>query len=93
MTALLELEDVEARYGPVHVLHGISLAVAEGSVVAVLGSERRGQDDDAPRGLGHGAALGLRSASPGARSSASAPTASRASGSRTCPRAAARSRS
>ena len=29
MTALLELEDVEARYGPVHVLHGISLAVAE----------------------------------------------------------------
>ena len=37
MTALLELEDVEARYGPVHVLHGISLAVEEGSVVAVLG--------------------------------------------------------
>ena len=29
MTALLELEDVEARYGPVHVLHKISLAVEE----------------------------------------------------------------
>ena len=37
MTALLELEDVEARYGPVHVLHGISLAVAEGSVDRLVG--------------------------------------------------------
>src|SRR5580765_2795145 len=43
MTALLELEDVEARYGPVHVLHGISLAVEEGSVVAVLGPNGAGK--------------------------------------------------
>src|SRR6185503_7975429 len=43
MTALLELEDVEARYGPVHVLHGISLAVAEGSVVTVLGPNGAGK--------------------------------------------------
>jgi branched-chain amino acid transport system ATP-binding protein len=43
MTALLELEDVEARYGPVHVLHGISLAVEEGSVVTVLGPNGAGK--------------------------------------------------
>jgi len=43
MTALLELEDVEARYGPVHVLHRISLAVEEGSVVAVLGPNGAGK--------------------------------------------------
>ena len=43
MTALLELEDVEARYGPVHALHGISLAVEEGSIVAVLGPNGAGK--------------------------------------------------
>jgi branched-chain amino acid transport system ATP-binding protein len=43
VTALLELTDVEARYGPVHVLHGISLAVEEGSIVAVLGPNGAGK--------------------------------------------------
>jgi len=43
VTALLELEDVEARYGPVRALHGISLAVDEGSVVAVLGPNGAGK--------------------------------------------------
>jgi branched-chain amino acid transport system ATP-binding protein len=43
MTALLELEDVEARYGPVHALHGVSLSVDEGSVVAVLGPNGAGK--------------------------------------------------
>jgi len=43
VTALLELEDVEARYGPVHALHGVSLAVEEGSVVAVLGPNGAGK--------------------------------------------------
>jgi branched-chain amino acid transport system ATP-binding protein len=43
VTALLELEDVEARYGPVHVLHGISLSVEEGSVVSVLGPNGAGK--------------------------------------------------
>ena len=43
MTALLELEDVEARYGPVHALHGISLAAEEGSIVAVLGPNGAGK--------------------------------------------------
>jgi branched-chain amino acid transport system ATP-binding protein len=43
VTALLELEDVEARYGPVHALHGISLAVEEGSIVCVLGPNGAGK--------------------------------------------------
>jgi branched-chain amino acid transport system ATP-binding protein len=43
VSALLELEDVEARYGPVHVLHGISLAVEEGAIVAVLGPNGAGK--------------------------------------------------
>jgi branched-chain amino acid transport system ATP-binding protein len=40
---LLELHDVEARYGPVVALHGISLAVDEGQVVAVLGANGAGK--------------------------------------------------
>jgi branched-chain amino acid transport system ATP-binding protein len=43
MTALLELRDVEARYGPVQALHGVSLEVEEGSVVAVLGANGAGK--------------------------------------------------
>jgi branched-chain amino acid transport system ATP-binding protein len=43
VSALLELEDVEARYGPVHALHGVSLQVAEGSIVAVLGPNGAGK--------------------------------------------------
>jgi branched-chain amino acid transport system ATP-binding protein len=43
MTALLELRDVEARYGPVQALHGVSLDVEEGSVVAVLGANGAGK--------------------------------------------------
>ena len=43
MTPLLELQDVEARYGPVHALHGISLAVEEGTIVAVLGPNGAGK--------------------------------------------------
>jgi branched-chain amino acid transport system ATP-binding protein len=44
MTApLLVLEDVEARYGPVHALHGVTLDVAEGEIVAVLGANGAGK--------------------------------------------------
>ena len=43
MAALLELDDVEARYGPVQALHGVSLTVGEGEVVAVLGANGAGK--------------------------------------------------
>jgi branched-chain amino acid transport system ATP-binding protein len=40
---LLQLEGVEARYGPVKALHGVSLTVAEGEIVAVLGANGAGK--------------------------------------------------
>ena len=43
MSPLLELRGVEARYGPVQALRGISLEVPEGSVVAVLGANGAGK--------------------------------------------------
>jgi branched-chain amino acid transport system ATP-binding protein len=43
MTALLTLANVEARYGPVQALHGVSLEVPEGAIVAVLGANGAGK--------------------------------------------------
>jgi len=43
MTALLELNDVSARYGPVQALRGVTLEVPEGQVVAVLGANGAGK--------------------------------------------------
>ena len=43
MAPLLRLDDVEARYGPVQALHGVSLEVGEGEVVAVLGANGAGK--------------------------------------------------
>jgi branched-chain amino acid transport system ATP-binding protein len=43
VTALLQLDGVEARYGPVKALHGISLEVGEGETVAVLGANGAGK--------------------------------------------------
>jgi|SRR5712691_5717659 len=40
---LLELRDVSARYGPITALHGLSLAVDEGAVVAILGANGAGK--------------------------------------------------
>jgi branched-chain amino acid transport system ATP-binding protein len=41
--SLLELRNVEARYGPVKVLHGVTLKVDEGELVAVLGANGAGK--------------------------------------------------
>jgi branched-chain amino acid transport system ATP-binding protein len=43
VSALLQLQDVAARYGPVQALRGISLEVPEGTVVAVLGANGAGK--------------------------------------------------
>jgi branched-chain amino acid transport system ATP-binding protein len=43
VSALLELRDVEARYGPVKALHGVSVTVDEGEIVAVLGANGAGK--------------------------------------------------
>jgi branched-chain amino acid transport system ATP-binding protein len=43
VTALLKLTDVVASYGPVKALHGISLTVEEGAIVAVLGANGAGK--------------------------------------------------
>jgi branched-chain amino acid transport system ATP-binding protein len=40
---LLELRDVRARYGPIRALHGVSLTVNEGEVVALLGANGAGK--------------------------------------------------
>jgi branched-chain amino acid transport system ATP-binding protein len=41
--ALLELENVEARYGPIRALHGVSLSVDEGQAVSLLGANGAGK--------------------------------------------------
>jgi branched-chain amino acid transport system ATP-binding protein len=40
---LLELAGVDARYGPVRALHGVSFSVAEGSMLALLGANGAGK--------------------------------------------------
>jgi len=43
MAALLALRDVDARYGPIHALHGVTLTVDEGEIVALLGANGAGK--------------------------------------------------
>src|SRR5438874_8513428 len=43
MARLLELRDVKARYGPIRALHGVTLTVDEGQIVAVLGANGAGK--------------------------------------------------
>ena len=40
---LLELEEVRAGYGPTQVLHGVSLKMAEGEIVSLLGANGAGK--------------------------------------------------
>jgi branched-chain amino acid transport system ATP-binding protein len=41
--ALLELQDVDARYGPVKALHGVTLSVGDGEITALLGANGAGK--------------------------------------------------
>ena len=43
MSTLLELDGVSAGYGPTRVLHGVSMSVGEGDVVALLGANGAGK--------------------------------------------------
>ena len=43
MSALLEVRNLRAGYGPVEVLRGVSLAVDAGEIVALLGSNGAGK--------------------------------------------------
>jgi branched-chain amino acid transport system ATP-binding protein len=43
MSALLELRDVHASYGPRAVLHGVSLEVPDGGIVSLLGANGAGK--------------------------------------------------
>jgi branched-chain amino acid transport system ATP-binding protein len=43
LTALLELEEVRAGYGPTSVLHGVSLSVPDGEIVSLLGANGAGK--------------------------------------------------
>jgi branched-chain amino acid transport system ATP-binding protein len=43
VAALLQLEQVHARYGPMEALHGVSLTVGEGEAVAILGGNGAGK--------------------------------------------------
>lgn len=72
MSALLEVEDLHAYYGKSHILHGVSLHVAAGEIIGLLGrngvgrstlckalmglAERRGRVRLAGREIGHLAA-------------------------------------
>ena len=43
MSALLEIDDVHVAYGRVEAVHGVSLSVAEGSIVTVIGPNGAGK--------------------------------------------------
>jgi branched-chain amino acid transport system ATP-binding protein len=43
MAPLLALRDIDARYGPLQALHGVTLTVDEGEIVALLGANGAGK--------------------------------------------------
>lgn len=49
---MLKLQDVHAYYGKSHVLHGVSMAVGEGEIVALLGRNGSGRSTTAKAVMG-----------------------------------------
>ena len=43
MTALLEINDLHAGYGPIEVLKGLSLEVRAGEIVTIIGANGAGK--------------------------------------------------
>ena len=64
MGALLALRDVDARYGQVQALRGVSLTVDEGEIVAILGANGAGKTTTLRADLRHRAAERASSSSP-----------------------------
>ena len=85
---VLELCDVRAGYGPIEVVHGVSLEVPEGSVVALLGPNGGGKTTILNVCAGTLAPTAARCVSPAPRSTGSRRTPGRAGASAPCPKAA-----
>ena len=85
---LLELTGVEASYGPVKALHGVSLSVEEGQAVAILGANGAGKTTTLRAVSGTVDTSGEIVFDGQPDRAARRPRRSRGSGSPTCPRAA-----
>ncbi|MGV8899346.1 MAG: ABC transporter ATP-binding protein [Burkholderiaceae bacterium] len=58
MTALLEIRDLHAFYGKSHILHGVSLSVAKGEIVSLLGRNGAGRSTTVKAAMGQVEAIG-----------------------------------
>ena len=59
--ALLEVRNLQVNYGPIQAVKGIDLDVEKGTLVALLGSQRRRKDHHTPGHHRYGKGVWLRS--------------------------------